>query len=310
MTDSTTQAVYSYLGPAGTFTEDALRQVDPEHLGRWRPVTSVVQAIDDVATGRSTHAVIPIENSIEGGVSATLDALATMPGVRILGERLVPITFHLLARPGTTLSDVRHLTTHPMSYPQCRTWLADHLPEHDFLPAPSNAAAAASALHDQNIDAAIAGERVLDHYDLEVLARDIGDNRNAVTRFVLLGPDRGLPAPTGADKTSLIAELPVDEAGALLRLLEQFSTRGINMTRIESRPIGDELGRYRFNIDLEGHALDARVAEALRGVHRFSPNVVFLGSYPRATREACEPMPHQTNDDYEDATQWYEALLQ
>ncbi|GAA3938801.1 prephenate dehydratase [Pseudoclavibacter caeni] len=304
-----TSMVYSYLGPAGTFTEDALRGFDPDHAGEWRPVASIVQAIDDVAQGRSDRAVIPIENSVEGGVTATLDALATMTGVRIRGERTVPITFHLLARPGVRLADVRRIATHPMSYPQCRGWLAEHVPGHQFVPAPSNAAAAASALHDETIDAAIAGERVLDHYGLEVLARGIGDNANAVTRFVLLGPDHGVPEPTGADKTSLIVELPVDEAGALLRLLEQFSTRGINMTRIESRPIGDELGRYRFSIDLEGHVCDARVAEALRGVYRFSPRVVFLGSYPRANGRAASVQPGQGNADHEAARRWVEALL-
>ncbi|WP_051224864.1 prephenate dehydratase [Pseudoclavibacter soli] len=301
---------YSYLGPAGTFTEDALRQV-PEAVGAlWRPVATVAQAIDDVVDGTSVRAVIPIENSIEGGVSATQDALATTPGVRIWGEYLVPIHFALLARPGTRIEQVRTITTHPVSYPQCRNWIAEHLPDHAFIPAPSNAAAAAAAVNDDRVDAAIAGLRVLDHYDLEVLVDDIGDNHNAVTRFVLIGPDHGVPEPTGADKTSLVAELPVDEAGALLRLLEQFSTRGINMSRIESRPIGDELGRYRFTIDLEGHVLDARVAEALKGVRRFSPNVVFLGSFPRANHERPTVTTVHDNAAFATAERWFDELLE
>lgn len=310
MTAAASRPVYSYLGPAGTFTEEALRQVPGAEAAEHRPVSSVVQAIDDVVSGVAARAVIPIENSIEGGVSATQDALATTPGIRIWGEYLVPITFHLLARAGTTIDQVRVITTHPVSYPQCRGWVAEHLPGHSFIPASSNAAAAqAIAEGTGDADAAIAGAGVLDHYDLEVLASDIGDNPNAVTRFVLIGADHGVPEPTGADKTTLVAELPVDEAGALLRLLEQFSTRGINMSRIESRPIGDELGRYRFNIDLEGHVLDARVAEALKGVRRFSPRVVFLGSYPRADRAQPSVTTTHDNTAYADAESWYHDLL-
>ena len=118
-----------------------------------------------------------------------------------------------------------------------------------------------------------------------MLAEDIGDNPNAVTRFVLVAREPRIPPPTGADKTSLIVELPDDHAGALLEMLEQFSTRGVNLSLLESRPIGDALGRYRFVIDLDGHILDERVADALLGLRRFSPSVIFLGSYPRADKQ-------------------------
>jgi hypothetical protein len=141
------------------------------------------------------------------------------------------------------------------------------------------------------------------------LAEDIGDNPNAVTRFVLVGRELSIPAPTGADKTSLIVELPDDRAGALLELLEQFSTRGVNMSLLESRPIGDALGRYRFVIDADGHILDERVADSLLGVRRFSPKVIFLGSYPRADKAPIEYIPRYDDDVFIEARDWLRAVI-
>ena len=241
--DGTPLRTYSYLGPRGTFTEAALAQV-PDAVGQnWRSVNNVGEALDDVIAGRSDAAVIAIENSIEGGVSVAQDALATMPGLRIIGEYLVPVKFVLVARPRTTLADIRVINAHPVAYAQCHAWVDATLPSHGHIPATSNVAAASALLDTDLADAAIAPPGIVAHYDLEVLAENIGDNPNAVTRFLLVSKTNRLPEPTGADKTSLIAELPVDRAGALLELLEQFSTRGVNMSLIESRPIGDELGR-------------------------------------------------------------------
>lgn len=300
---------YSYLGPAGTFTEAALRQV-PEAQGRpWRPVNNVGEALDDVVTGRSTAAMIAIENSIEGGVSATQDALATIPNLRIVGEYLVPVNFVLVARPGTTLADVRVINAHPVAYAQTHRWLEANLPHHGHLPATSNVAAAASLLDGSPADAAVAPPGITDHHDLVVLAEDIGDNPNAVTRFVLVSRSLDLPAPTGSDKTSIIAELPDDTAGRLLEMLEQFATRGVNMSLLESRPIGDALGRYRFVIDLDGHILDERVADALLGLKRFSPHVVFLGSYPRADRQTIRVNERYSNESFVEARDWLRGLI-
>ena len=301
--------VYSFLGPRGTFTEEALRQVPEADGAEWRPVASVVQAIDDVVQGRSLGAVIPIENSIEGGVTATQDALAAADGVRILGEYLVPITFNLYVPDGVSLDDVRVITTHPVSYPQCRTWLTENLPHHEFIPASSNAAAVASLLASDLVDAAIAGPSVLSYYDVQTAATNIGDNVDAVTRFLLIGRGQPLPAPTGRDKTSLIVELPTDRSGVLMELLEHFATRGINLSRIESRPVGDELGRYRFNIDAEGHIRDARVAEAIMGIRRFSPALIFLGSYPRADDVAPSIHPSHSNEAFEQSRRWLDEIL-
>lgn len=300
---------YSYLGPAGTFTEAALKQV-PEAQGKsWRSVNNVGEALDDVISARSTAAMIAIENSIEGGVSVAQDALATIPGLRIIGEYLVPVNFVLVARPGMTLADVKVINAHPVAYGQTHRWLDEHLPDHGHLPATSNVAAAASLLENDLADAAVAPPGITEHHDLTVLAEGIGDNPNAVTRFVLVSRTAQLPRPTGSDKTSIIAELPDDTAGRLLEMLEQFATRGVNMSLLESRPIGDALGRYRFVIDLDGHILDERVADALLGLKRFSPKVVFLGSYPRADRQRITVVERYDNDAFVDARDWLRGLI-
>lgn len=306
----TERRTYSYLGPAGTFTEAALDQV-PEARGHdWRPVHNVGEALADVLEGRSDAAMIAIENSIEGGVSTTLDALATLPGLRIVGEYLVKVNFVLVAAPGTRLDDVTVIAAHPVAYAQCHGWLGKNLPRHSHVPAASNVASALGILDGSlPAQAAIAAPGIVAHHDFEVLAEQIGDNINAVTRFVLVTRTTPPAEPTGADKTSLIVELPEDHAGALLELLEQFSTRGINLSLIESRPIGDELGRYRFVLDADGHIHDERMADALLGIRRFSPRVVFLGSYPRADRKIVQYPDRYADDVFVEARDWLRALV-
>lgn len=307
--DTSAARTYSYLGPAGTFTEAALAQV-PEAAGQhWRAVHNIGEALNDVTAGRSDFAMIAIENSVDGGVAVAQDALATIPNLRIVGEYLVPVNFVLVARPGVELADVAVINAHPVAYAQCSRWLANHLPAHQHLPASSNVAAAASLLESTAAQAAIAPPTITDHHDLTVLASDIGDNPNAVTRFVLVSRTVPVGPRTGADKTSLIVELPEDRPGALLDLLEQFATRGVNLSLLASRPIGDELGRYRFVIDADGHVTDERVADALLGVKRFSPNVVFLGSYPRADRRQITTADEHENDVFLDARDWLRSVI-
>jgi prephenate dehydratase len=304
-------STYSFLGPAGTFTEAALAQV-PEAKGKvWRPVNNVGEALDDVVQGRSVAAMIAIENSVEGGVTAAQDALASIPDLRIVGEYLVPVNFVLVALPGTRLADVRTVAAHPVAYAQCRRWLEKNLPAHSHLAATSNVQAAAELLGEGPAlaDAAIAPPNIADHYRVDVLAQDVGDNKSAVTRFVLVSRTRSIPDRTGADKTSLIAELPEDRSGALLELLEQFSTRGINLSLLQSRPIGDALGRYRFVVDLDGHIHDERVADALLGLRRFSPNVIFLGSYPRADKVKTEYVDRYDDEIFIEARDWLRGIL-
>ena len=307
--NGSTKKTYSYLGPIGTFTELALAQVAEAKGATAHPVSHVQEAIDDVISGRAFRAIIPVENSVEGGVTATSDALAANPNIRIYGEYLVPVTFDLVARPGTALKDVHVVATHPVAYAQTRTWLGKNLKKHTHLQATSTAAAAADLLNTDVADAAIAASTITKHYKLKVLAKNIGDNKNAQTRFLQIGLAKGAaPKATGKDKTSVIVELPTDRPGTLLEMLEQFAVRGVNLSRIESRPIGDQLGRYRFNIDIEGHIDDAAVSDALKGLHRFSPKVIFLGSYARADKKKSVHVGNNTNAAFAAAERWIAKL--
>lgn len=307
--NGSTKKTYSYLGPVGTFTELALAQVPEAKGAKWHPVANVQEAIDNIISGHSARAVIPIENSIEGGVSATLDALAATEGIRIFGEYLVPVSFNLVARPGVALKDVVTVATHPVAYAQTHKWLAANLAGHSYLPATSTAAAAAALLHADSIaNAAVAASTITNHYDLKVIAKNIGEYKNAQTRFIQIGLAGKAPAATGRDKTSVIIEMPNDRPGALLEMLEQFAVRGVNLSRIESRPIGDRLGRYRFNVDAQGHIEDAAIAEALKGLHRFSPKVQYLGSYPRADKEKSVHEGNNSDVQFGDADAWFRSL--
>jgi prephenate dehydratase len=300
---------YAYLGPVGTFTELALAQLPEAKGGKWVPVTTVADALAEVLAGRAGRAVVPVESSVEGGVSATLDALATTDGLRIFGETLVAVNFNLVVRPGTKLADVKTIAAHPVAYAQVRGWLAANLPKHAHLLATSNAAAAAELLTSDAADAAITTPNATDHYAVKVLAKNIADNAHAQTRFIVVGRSGELAKRTGADKTSIVVELPSDRPGALLEMLEQFAARGVNLSRIESRPIGDRLGRYRFNVDAIGHVEDAAVAEALKGLHRFSPRIVFLGSYPKADGKQTKHEGNNSNAEFETADAWFKNLL-
>lgn len=296
----------AYLGPAGTFTEQAARQLGAD--SELHPVASVTEAMDAVLAGKADRAVVPIENSIEGGVSATSDALAVMPGVQIFGEYLVPVRFDLMAKPGTKLADVKDVLTHPVAYAQSRKWLEHNLSSHTHIPAASTAAAAKALADGANADAVIAASGASKLYGLEILASDIGENKEAQTRFIEIGKKSKPQPKTGADKTSVIVELPDDRPGGLLEMLEQFAARGVNLSRIESRPVGDRFGRYRFNIDAEGHIEDEAIAEALMGLHRFSPKVIFLGSYAKADKSASEHQGNNTNTSYHAARKWLDDL--
>jgi len=301
---------YSFLGPAGTFTEAALAQVPEARGQRWRPVRNVGEALADVVEGRSDAAMIAIENSVDGGVSTAQDALATVPGLRIIGEYHVPVEFVLVGRPGMRLEDVSVVAAHPVAYAQCLQWLTRTLPAHAHIPASSNVASAVGLIDGTSeADAAIAPPGITDHHDLELLAAQIGDNARAITRFVLVGRTVSPPPPTGADKTSLMVELPEEYPGALMEMLEQFATRGINLSLLASRPIGDELGRYRFVIDADGHIHDERMADALMGLRRFSPKVTFLGSYPRADRQVVRYPERYSDDVFVEARDWLRGIL-
>ncbi|GEL95431.1 prephenate dehydratase [Cellulomonas composti] len=307
---------YAYLGPAGTFTEAALRQVVSPDEATYLPQVDVASAIEAVRDGVADFAVVAIESTVEGGVTATLDSLATGSPLVLLREVLVPVQFTLVAAPGVRLEDVRRISAHPHAWVQCRRWLARNLPHVVHVPATSNTAPAAliaaavaeRATSDLGFDAALVPPPAVGTYGLAELATDVADNPSALTRFVVVGHPGQVPAPTGTDKTTLVVHLPDNEAGALLAMLEQFAVRGVNLSRIESRPIGDALGRYSFSIDAEGHITDERMGEALMGLHRRCPYVRFLGSYPRA--DAIAPTVHvgTADGDFQGARSWLQRV--
>ncbi|WP_416428114.1 prephenate dehydratase [Paenarthrobacter nicotinovorans] len=304
-------ATYTFLGPEGTFTEAALLQVPGAADATRIPCTNVNTALERVRLGEADAAMVPIENSVEGGVTATLDAIATGQELRIIREALVPITFVLVARPGVGLSDIKRISTHGHAWAQCRLWVDMHLPGADYVPGSSTAAAAMGLLdEDAPYEAAICGPLIADEQPgLNVLARNIGDNPDAVTRFILVSRPGALPGRTGADKTTVVVPLPEDHPGALMEILDQFASRGVNLSRIESRPTGQYLGHYFFSIDADGHASDSRVADALAGLHRISPATRFLGSYARADKQPAVVAPHTSDAAFASAHAWVDSIL-
>ena len=299
----------SFLGPRGSFAEAALRTLPAAEAAELVPAASVYDAMDLARTGSVDQALVPIENSIEGSVPLTLDELSTGKQLVIADEVVLPVRFSLLARPGRGLADVARVATHPHAHAQVRGWLRANLPQASVLPALSTSAAAAGLLEDGcPYDAAIAQGLAAEIYGLAVLADDIGDQSDAHTRFVLVQRAGAVPAPTGADKTTLALYMHQDQPGALLAILTEFAVRGVNMTRIESRPTRKVLGDYFFSVDIEGHIGDARVAEALMGLHRVCLDVRFLGSYPRHDGKAPVLRAGVTDADFAEAQEWLRDL--
>ena len=295
----------AYLGPRGTFAEAALRTLPDSATIDAVPASSVHAALDMARTGAVDGAVVPIENSVEGAVTLTLDTLSSGEPLVIVDEMVLPVRFALVAPMGLALADITRIATHPHAHAQVRGWLAEHLPEVAVMPALSTAAAAADLTDPAcSYQAAVAQAIAAEAYGLQILADDIGDIPEATTRFVLVRRPGALPAPTGADKTTLSLYIHQDQPGALLAILTEFAVRGVNMTRIESRPTRRALGDYYFSVDIEGHVLDARVAEALMGLHRVCLDVRFLGSYPRHDGRAPHLRRGVTDEDFAEAQQW------
>jgi prephenate dehydratase len=294
---------YAYLGPEGTFTEAALRTLPEASTRELVPMVSVPAALDAVRAGEAGAALVPIENSVEGGVTTTLDELASGEPLMIYREVLLPIEFALLARPGTELEDIKTVTGHPVAQPQVRRWLAGHLPDAQWESAASNADGA-RLVQEGRYDAGFAGEFAAATYGLRPLVTGIHDAANAVTRFVLVGRPSRPAARTGADKTSVVLWLREDHAGALLELLQEYAARGLNMMRIESRPTGEGIGRYCFSVDCEGHVTDRRVGDVLSGLKRACRDVRFLGSYPRADEVRPVLRPGTSDEEFLAASDW------
>ena len=295
---------YAYLGPVGTFTEAALRTITgaPDQL---IPCSNVTAALDAVRNGGADFALVPIENSVEGVVARTLDELASGEPLIIVGEVLLPVTFALMVRDAN--ADIKKIATHPHAESQCRKYIAKNYPNAEIINTNSTAAAA-EALANGEFDAAIAAEVAATTYGLTILNNNIGDAESAVTRFVLVSKPGKLPAPTGFDRTSLAAFIGIDHAGALLEVLTEFAVRGVNLTFIQSRPTGRELGHYHFIIDAEGHINEARVGDALTGLRRICEDIRFLGSYPRADKVAPTTTVVTNDAAFKDSNNWLEQV--
>jgi prephenate dehydratase len=297
-----------YLGPAGTFSEAAARTLPLADGGELVPYPTVEDALDGVRRGEVEAGVVPLENSVEGSVTTTLDELANGDALLIGAEMVLPVSFAVLARAGTTLESAKTVTTIPHAEAQVRRWLRTNVPGASFIPAASTADGA-SAVAAGHADLAIAAPLAAEHYGLQTLAADVHDTDGAQTRFVLVSaPGATLPPPTGADRTTIAAFISDDHAGALLEILTEFAVRGVNLTRIESRPTGDGIGRYFFSIDCEGHVADARVGEALSALRRVCLNVRFLGSYPRADGTTTAIRRGTADRDFSDAESWLARL--
>jgi prephenate dehydratase len=279
-------AAIAYLGPEGTFTEAALLQmIDagmvPQHGAdqvRPTPVETTTAALDAVRDGAAGYACVPIENSIDGSVMPTLDSLAIGAPLQIFAELTLQVAFSIVVQPGRTAADVRTLAAFPVAAAQVRRWLAAELPNVELRPANSNADAAQQVV-DGAVDAAVSSPLAAIKRGLSTLADGVVDEANACTRFVLVGLPGPPPARTGADRTSVVLRI-ANTPSALVSALAEFGIRGIDLTRIESRPTRTELGTYVFFLDCVGHIDDDAVGEALKALHRRCTDVRYLGSWP------------------------------
>lgn len=296
----------AFLGPEGTFTEAALLQMADRGMipgpGAAEPVPAdgAAAALQQVRDGKADYACVPIENSINGSVLPTLDSLAGGAPLQLFAELTLDVAFSIAVRPGGSATDVQTVAAFPVAAAQVRHWLEEHLPGAAVVPATSNAAAAvdvAAGRADAAVSTALAAQR----HGLTELAAGVVDERNARTRFVLAGMPAQPPARTGADRTSVVLRLD-NRPGALVEALTEFGVRGIDLTRIESRPTRTELGTYVFFLDCVGHIDDTAVAEALKALHRRCADVRFLGSWPTGSVTGAVP------PEMDEADHWLQGL--
>ncbi|HET6952133.1 MAG TPA: prephenate dehydratase [Acidimicrobiales bacterium] len=272
-----------FLGPEGTFTEQALLSQTDLVANTLVALPSIPEVLVAVEAGQVDLGFVAVENSIEGAVTVTVDTLAFETDLLIQREVVMGVQMYLLAPSGVGLSDVRRVLSIPIATAQCRAFLQRDLPGVVSLATPSTAEAAALVVGVENDGhtAAIAPAVAAKVYGLDVLATDIEDHPDNATRFVVVAR-HGIPAPTGHDKTSVVIFQRTDRPGSLLTILQEFAARSINLTKLESRPTKKGLGHYCFLIDLEGHIADELVADCLRDLRSKVEDVKFLGSYPAA----------------------------
>jgi prephenate dehydratase len=296
-----------FLGPHGTFAEEAVLTQPDLAAKELAPLRSVPEVIAAVERGDVTLGLVPIENSIEGTVTVTLDTLAFDTDLLIQREVDLPVSLNLCARPGTRLESVRTVLSHPNPLGQCRVWLSGKLPEATTIVTNSTAEAAGQvAAGGDGTRAAICTRYAAELNGLEVLESEIEDHPESETRFVVVG--HGVPGPTGHDKTSIVCFQRVNRPGSLLAILQEFAARAIDLTKLESRPTKKSLGTYCFFIDFNGHIVDEVVADCLRNLRANQAEVKFLGSYPVAGKEDAQARRAAAGKAWREAGEWIEEL--
>jgi prephenate dehydratase len=269
----------AFLGPAGTFSEEAALAQAERDGGELVPFSSIPALVSAVETGLADAAMLPIENSLEGSVSATVDLLIHETTLKIRAELLLPVRHFLAVVPGTTLSDIKVVASHPQALGQCRRFIDRCLPGIEQDAALSTASAVENVMKTGDSSrAGIGTMRAAELYGAEILARDIQDADNNVTRFIVLAREDS--EPTGRDKTSICFSLKANVPGALFDTLEIFATKHIQMTKLENRPMKTTIGDYYFLVDMEGHRSEPRIAESIESLHEKCAMLKVFGSYP------------------------------
>ena len=300
-----------FLGPQGTFTEEALQSESVYAGADVTPFASLVDVLESVRQGTVDLGFIPLENAIEGTVRDIIDSLVFDFDLRIQREVVLDIHLHLMAAPGTSLDDVERVASIPVATAQCRRFLTEHLPRAELV-ATNSTADAARLLGEGDPTmtgrptAAIAPRLAASLYGLELLAEDVEDHPDNQTRFISVARS-GIPAPTGHDRTSIACFQSADHPGSLYAILGHFAARNINLSKLESRPTKQALGDYCFIIDLDGHIDDELVADALRNLKSKQADVKFLGSYP-AAGENSQEVRAEAAESWRAASSWLEGL--
>ena len=297
-----------FFGPFGTFTEKAVRSQPDLAAAELIAYRTVPDVLDAIASGEVDLGVVPIENSIEGTVNFTQDALSFDYDLLIQREIVMNIEHCLLALPGTKLSDITTVMSIPVATAQCHRYLRENLPLAEVRAANSTAEAARLVGTEKlSGTAAIAPSNAAPLYGLDVIASNIEDHAGNQTRFVVIGAS-GVPAPTGHDVTGIVVYQRADEPGSLISILQEFAARRVNITNLLSRPTKDGgLGDYCFVMYLDGHIADELVADALRALHAKQGGVKFLGSYPAAGAQAHTAREH-ADARWQQADDWIDRL--